>query len=163
MISRRSTDLPTDISDPQGTLRRGPGYLGQVLLADDNPAVLAALATVMRRAGLRVRVARTGRQAVRQVRVDPLDLVVTDIVMPDMDGLDLLRWLRRMQPAVPAIALSGGGPDAGALYAKAALCLGADLVLAKPAQPSVVLAAAHRLIGRPGAVATPAETSAPAA
>ena len=163
MISHRSTNLPTDLSEPQGTLRRGPGHLGQVLLADDDPAVVAALATGMRRAGLRVRAVRTGRQAVRQLQAGPLDLVVTDIVMPDMDGLDLLRWLRRVQPAVPAIALSGDGPDAGALYAKAALCLGADLVLAKPAHPSVVLAAAHRLIGRAGAAATPAETRAPAA
>lgn len=163
MSSNGSTDAPVQISNPPGALRPGPGHLGEVLLADDDPAAAASLAAVLRRAGFRVRVAGTGREALRQLCTRRVDLVITDIVMPEMDGLDLLRGLRGMQMAVPAIALSGDGPDAGALYAKAALCLGANLVLAKPVPPAVVLSAAHRLTGPAEATAAGFDSRAPAA
>jgi hypothetical protein len=64
---------------------------------------------------------------------------------------------------VPAIALSGDGPDAGALYAKAALCFGADVTLPGPTDARVVLAAAHRLTGEGRGVPAALGASAPAA
>lgn len=143
-------------TDPAGPavppLARGPGRLGRVLLADDDSVAAKTLADVLRRAGFCVRVADSGKQALQRLSAEPVDLLITDIVMPEMDGLELLRWLRCLQPSVPAIALSGDGPDAGALYAKAALCIGADLALPKPADPRTVLAAAHRLAGQGGRV-----------
>jgi len=141
----------------------GPGRSGRVLLADDDAAAAKVLADVLRRAGFCVLVAHSGTQALRRLCAEPFDLLITDIVMPEMDGLDLLRWLRRLQTSVPAIALSGDGPDAGALYAKAALCIGADLTLPKPADPRTVLAAAHRLAGQRHGMLTPVRVPAPAA
>jgi CheY-like chemotaxis protein len=153
--------------DPAGPkvspIARGPGGSGRVLLADDDAVAANALADVLRRAGFRVLVANGGKQALRRLGTEPFDLLITEIVMAEFDGLDLLRWLSRLQPSVPAIALSGDGPDQGALYAKAAVCLGADLALSKPADPGTVLAAAHRLTGQGGRVSAPGRMPAPAA
>ena len=154
-------------ADPAGVavppLVGGPGRLGRVLLADDDDVLASALADVLRRAGFCVLVAGSGKQAFRRLCAEPFDLLITDIVMPEMDGLDLLRWLRLLPMSVPAIALSGDGPDAGALYAKAALCVGADLTLRKPVDPRTVLAAAHRLAGQGRGVSGPVRLPTPAA
>ncbi|MBK1668221.1 hypothetical protein CKO28_09240 [Rhodovibrio sodomensis] len=129
---------------------RGPGRLGRVLLVADDPLSPSRLAAVLRRAGFFVLVAQSGRHALREICMRGFELVITDVVVQDLDGLELLRWLRRLHGGIPAIALSGAGPDAGALYAKAAQCIGADVTLPKPAEPASVLAAAHRLTARPG-------------
>jgi DNA-binding response OmpR family regulator len=134
-----------------------------VLLADDDGAAVQPLADALRAAGFYVRVAHTGRQALAQLCAARFDILITDIVMPEMDGLELLSWLRRVQSHVPAIALSGDGPDAGALYAKAAVCVGADLTLPRPADPRVVLAAAHRLTGQGRRMPASLDAPAPAA
>ena len=161
MIRQSSGDDPVGPTVCQ--LARGPGGSGCVLLADDDAAAADALAGVFRRAGFRAVVANSGKQALRRLCAEPFDLLITDIVMPEMDGLDLLRWLTRLQPSVPAIALSGDGPDQGALYAKAALCIGADVALSKPGDPRTVLAAAHRLAWQGRRVPTPERIPAPAA
>lgn len=142
---------------------RGPGRLGRVLLVADDPRLVPQLADVLRGAGFFVRVTANGRQALKQLCAAPFDLLITDIVLPEMDGLDLLRWLRRLHADVPAIALSGDGPDAGALYAKAALCVGADLTLSKPGNPMSVLAAAHRMTAHGRAAPALIERPVPAA
>ena len=161
MAGQSSAEEPAGPKVPP--LARGPGGSGRVLLADDDAVAADALADVLRRAGFRVLVANSGKQALRWLVTEPFDLLITDIVMPEIDGLDLLRWLIRLQPSVPAIALSGDGPDHGALYAKAAVCLGADLALSKAVDPRTVLAAAHRLSGQGGRVTAPEPMPAPAA
>ena len=161
MAGQSSAEEPAGPKVPP--LARGPGGSVRVLLADDDAVAADALADVLRRAGFRVLVANSGRQALRWLATAPFDLLITDIVMPEIDGLDLLRWLIRLQPSVPAIALSGDGPDQGALYAKAALCIGADVALSKPGDPRTVLAAAHRLAWQGRRVPTPERIPAPAA
>jgi CheY-like chemotaxis protein len=161
MAGQSSAEEPAGPKVPP--LARGPGGSGRVLLADDDAVAADALADVLRRAGFRVLVANSGKQALRWLATEPFDLLITDIVMPEIDGLDLLRWLTRLQPSVPAIALSGDGPDQGVLYAKAAVCVGADLALSKAVDPRSVLAAAHRLAGQGGRVTAPEPMPAPAA
>lgn len=149
-----------------GTVRpfvpRAPGRLGRVLLAEDEPSISNPLANALRRAGFCVIVAADGKRALGLLAVDRFDLVVTDIVMPGTDGLDLLARLRRLQPDVPAFALVGDGPEGGLLYARAALCMGADATLPKPVDTASVLALAHRLVER-GRSDGSAATTAPAA
>lgn len=88
-----------------------------VLLVDDEPLVQASARRLLEHLGLRVVVAGSGRQAMElfRERRDEVDLVILDVVMPDMDGLECCARLRALDPALPVIFASGHeavGPDA---------------------------------------------------
>lgn len=150
-MSARPDGPPVQATGPgtrEVVARRAPGRRGRVLLAADDPAVSGRFAAALRRAGFCVRVAVDGGRALTELRTEGCDLLVTDIVLPEGDGLELLGWVRRWHAGMPAIALTGDGPDDGALYARAARCLGAAATVARSADPAGLLAAAHRLVGQ---------------
>ena len=70
-------------------------------------------------------------------------LVITDIVMPDMEGIEMIRELRQQAPAIPILAISGGGP---AFYLRAAKDLGATATMAKPFDTDKLLAVVDQLL-----------------
>lgn len=82
-----------------------------VLVVDDEPSVLFALSEGLsdRRGGVRVVTAANGIEAVAVLEAEPVDLVLTDLRMPDMDGFELLAFLRRNHPAVPVILMTALG------------------------------------------------------
>jgi signal transduction histidine kinase len=86
---------------------------GRILLVDDERAVLSALASALRTAGHDTLVADCGASALGQIQeLDrPLDLLVTDIVMPGMDGFELADQVRRAQPELPVLFITGHGRD----------------------------------------------------
>ncbi|MBK1697473.1 response regulator [Rhodovibrio salinarum] len=151
-----TTTPPNDqrVANVHVPVSRGPGSKGRVLLAESDPRLCTQLAGILRRAGFYVVAVHDGRRALVQLCDASFNLLVTDIVMPGNDGLDLLRWLRKMHPDVPALVLSGDGPEGGALYAKAAMCLGADVCVPKQAPLPNFLSAAHRLVSA-GRLETP--------
>ena len=105
-----------------------------VLLVEDDRDTREMYSYFLSHSGLRVTEARTGRRALERVREQRPDVVVTDIAMPEMDGLELSRRLRadnRTQD-VPIIAVSGQVSE-GAHQA------GADVVLEKPCEPDYLL------------------------
>ena len=113
-----------------------------VLIADDEAAIAEIVATVVSEAGDAPRVAPNGRAALALARRDPPALVITDLMMPLLDGAGLIAALRAEAAAAgraapPVILLTAAGPGA----ARAA---GADAVLAKPFD----LAALEGLLGR---------------
>ncbi|MGS2616192.1 ATP-binding protein [Micromonospora sp. LZ34] len=103
----------------------------RILVADDNSDMRAYLTRLLAGQGWRVQTVGDGRQALATIRRDPPDLVLTDVMMPDVDGFELVRRLRE-QPAtrtLPVVMLSArAGGDAGA----AGLDLGADDYVVKP-------------------------------
>jgi CheY-like chemotaxis protein len=106
--------------------------MARILVVDDEALVRAAIAVVLRRAGHGVTLAEDGLDALRKFHPHCFDLVITDIVMPRMEGIETMRALRRLEPQIPIIAMSGSeGPDNG-LYLRAAIALGADAALRKP-------------------------------
>jgi len=113
-------------------LPRGPTLRKHVVLADDDDYVRQPLVMFLERAGFLVTPAQNGRQALASVQREAPALVVTDIMMPDMDGLELLRAMRRIAPQVPIIAISGGGVMKSELALQAAKLPGACHVLRKP-------------------------------
>jgi CheY-like chemotaxis protein len=105
-----------------------------VLLVEDDPDTREMYSFYLSYSGLHVTEARTGRRALERAREDTPDVVVTDIAMPEMDGLELSRRLRAEEPThnVPIIAVSGQASDR-------ARQAGADLVLEKPCAPDHLL------------------------
>jgi DNA-binding response OmpR family regulator len=81
----------------------------RILVIDDEVAIRRALRTVLELAGYEVREARNGEDAIRLWREEESDLVITDIHMPDKNGIETILELRALSPDLPIIAVSGSG------------------------------------------------------
>lgn len=107
--------------------------MARVLIVEDDSQMREMLVELVGRAGHEVRSARDGKEALRVVRDQPVDLVVTDIVMPRKDGIRTIRELREKHRGTRVIAISGGDRKwAEDSYLGHAKFLGADGILAKP-------------------------------
>ncbi len=116
----------------------------RILIVDDNDLVRALIRDMLGDAGYEVAEAEDGTQALRALRAAEYDIIVTDLVMPDCDGIELLRKVRRNHPKIRVIAVSGA-PSAD-VYLKAASALGAGEVLPKPIDQERLLAAVKGLL-----------------
>lgn len=103
-----------------------------ILLVDDDDAFRSMLHVTLESVGYEVREASNGKKAVDLYRKQPADLVVTDIVMPEQEGIQTLLELRKINPEVRIIAMSGGGRIGPDDYLTAAKILGAKQTLSKP-------------------------------
>ena len=103
-----------------------------VLIVDDDPTVLRMLTQVMQRDGHTVIQAEDGEVAMRLFRVQPADVIITDLLMPNKEGLELIAEAREVAPAVGIIAYSGGGKIEPENYLEFATGMGADRVFTKP-------------------------------
>jgi len=117
----------------------------RVLLVDDDADLLALMDAAFRKAGYATRTATNGRKALEVLKTYHPDLVVTDIVMPEMEGIGAIMQIKRDPNAPKIIAISGAGPGSRRDYLKWAKHLGADEVLAKPFRMSEMLALAGRV------------------
>ena len=122
-----------------------------VLVVDDEPAIVEIVRDYLADAGYRVSTASTGGEAVRQVRAITPDLVVLDLGLPDIDGLDVARTVREAAP-VPIIMLTARSDEADRVVG---LELGADDYLVKPFSPRELLARVRAVLRRSGAAAEP--------
>ncbi len=125
--------------------------MARILLVDDDPDFRRMLQQTLVHFGHTVIEAANGRAGVALFRQAGADLVITDMVMPEQDGLEVLLALRREQPPVKFIAISGGGPVSAAEYLKIATILGATRVLTKPIVAAALRAAIDEaLAANPG-------------
>ena len=99
----------TPSTSPTDTDRPPPGL--EILVVEDNPDILRYLVLLLEQAGHRVRAATTLAAALEAAEVGPVDVLLSDIGLPDGTGLDLLRRLRDDRPRLPAVAFSGFGSD----------------------------------------------------
>jgi DNA-binding response OmpR family regulator len=129
---------------PQDPNRSG----GKVLLIDDDPALLDLMAQAFSQAGYTTLTAENGRKGLGLVDAYQPDLVVTDIVMPEMEGIGAILQIKRKPKPPLIIAISGAGPGGRRDYLSWARHLGADEVLAKPFRMSQMLAVSDRLISK---------------
>jgi len=118
-----------------------------VLIVDDDADLLRTLARRFHLAGCRVTVAKDGEVALAKFDQAAPTVVVTDILMPNREGLETIMKMRERSPAVKILAISGGGLLGAASVLDLARRLGADAVLAKPFRSDQVLEAARTLIG----------------
>lgn len=106
--------------------------MAKVLVIDDDPKVRSVVARFVELEGHTVVQAANGKEAIGQLQGDPADLVISDIFMPEMDGIEVLIELREHFPAAKLVAMSGGGAIAATHVLKTAKALGAVAVLEKP-------------------------------
>jgi len=116
----------------------------QIVLVDDNEEFRSVMAQLLSRAGHRVRVADSAKSALRLLREAPAGLLITDIIMPDEDGLELIIKLRAEFPNLALIAISGAGLHA-VLYLRIAGKLGAAATFQKPFSTDELLVAIARI------------------
>ena len=104
----------------------------KILVIDDDDQMRVLLRQVMEWAGFEVTEAEDGREGMQQQRRQPADLVITDLIMPEQEGMETIRLLKKEFPQTRIIAISGGGRIGPEAYLPAAQELGADRVFSKP-------------------------------
>lgn len=106
--------------------------MARILLADDEMKLRDLFARYLRGLGHDVRTAADGNEVMAALADGPADLLITDINMPDMDGIEILTALRKNGSGMPVIAISGGGYLDKNLLLTSAAMLGALMTLEKP-------------------------------
>jgi CheY-like chemotaxis protein len=115
-----------------------------ILLIDDDQQIRGIFRNTLERAGHQVREARTGQEGLRLFHQTRPALVITDVLMPDMDGLEVTRTVHREAPEVPIMVLTGGIGERD--FLDAAKLLGACRVLHKPVTRAELLDAVQGAI-----------------
>jgi DNA-binding NtrC family response regulator len=114
--------------------------MARILAIDDDGAVCATVGVILERAGHQAVTAQDGRRGLKQLEADQFDLLLVDIFMPEMDGLETIRVVRKSRPKLPIIVMSGSierakMPD----YLSFATKLGAIESLLKPFKPAALV------------------------
>lgn len=104
----------------------------KILIIDDEAAVRFTIEHVLTDAGFEIRTAGDGKEGMRMVGGFHPDLVITDMIMPEKEGMETIMELRAKHPATKIIAITGGGRTGNADLLEMAKMLGADGTLAKP-------------------------------
>lgn len=104
----------------------------KVLVIDDDVLVRGALASALASQGHEVTDAENGKRGLEIFQQCPPDLLITDIIMPEQEGIETIVQIRKTNPDLPIVAISGGGRFGGVDFLRMARSLGADVVLEKP-------------------------------
>jgi two-component system cell cycle response regulator CpdR len=106
--------------------------MAKIFVFDDEPSILLMLKKMLERAGHEVYLALNGREGIDLFEKHKPDLLITDIIMPEKEGLETILVLRRKCPELKIIAISGGGRIGPEGYLPSAKIFGADMVFQKP-------------------------------
>jgi DNA-binding NtrC family response regulator len=117
--------------------------MAKILIIDDDRQMRRLLIRILQGAGHTVREAENGRGGIEAFRSERPELVISDIVMPGMEGIETIRMLCRDGPEVPIIAISGGSDP---IYLRAATALGATASLEKPFAADELIALVAKLL-----------------
>ncbi|MFI5381934.1 MAG: response regulator, partial [Tepidisphaerales bacterium] len=128
---------PEELARKVRAVLGSPAPLARILVADDEAGVRGLLRAVLEDSGYEVTEAADGKEALKQALAGRVDLVITDLVMPEQEGIETIQALRRDVPGVGVIAISGAFEGQ---FLKTALLLGADAVLSKPVSAELLLA-----------------------
>jgi len=112
-----------------------------VLIIEDDDEIREMLSLLLMGAGYVVRTAAHGREGIRVARNEPIDIVITDILMPVQEGIETIAELGRQFPQVKIIAMSGGGIVQPEDYLATAQMFGAAMAISKPFDADEILQA----------------------
>jgi CheY-like chemotaxis protein len=127
-------------------MQPGPSS-GRILVIDDDNEVRGMLCRVLQEAGYEPEAAENGDIALALFRVDPAELIITDIFMPGMAGLEAITELRKEAPEVPIIAISGGWRGSDLDFLSVAQSMGATRTFRKPLEREQLIEAVDQLLG----------------
>lgn len=122
--------------------------MAHILVVDDEPMLRHTFRAILEKAGHDVSEAEDGAQAIAMFSKQKPDLVLTDIIMPNQEGVEFIGELRRRDQDVPIIAVSGGGSTGGELFLTLATHLGATQTLHKPVRQAALLEAVAACLSR---------------
>ena len=125
-----------------------PGTHQRILIVDDEPHVRESMCCLLEAHDFDTVGAAGGREALGMFEGGRFDLVITDIIMPEMDGLEVIRALRKMSSTVPIVAVSGGSRGSAADYLTMAGHLGARATLDKPFNEARLVATVERALAK---------------
>jgi len=118
----------------------------RILLVDDDDALRKMLRLNLEMMGYTVAEATNGKEALAAQQSEPADLILTDLVMPEKEGIETIGELRKKYPSAKIIAMSGGGRVSAADYLKVAKMMGANFALAKPFSQQELAAALANIL-----------------
>lgn len=120
----------------------------KILIVDDEPSVLKMLRKMLKDESDDIIEASNGEEAIQLCQQHKIDLLITDIVMPKKHGIDLIMEVKKINPNLPVIAISGGGGISGRFdYLEIAELLGAKNILHKPFDARDLREVVHNIIG----------------
>jgi YesN/AraC family two-component response regulator len=120
--------------------------MARILIIEDDTRVRETYCLILEQAGYEVVTATDGKEGMRVFREKSPDLVITDIIMPEKEGLEVIRELKRDFPEVKIIAISGGGYAQPEDYLKTAKLFGAMCTLTKPIEQEELLEAVQECL-----------------
>lgn len=120
--------------------------MSRILVVDDEAPIRDVMRKMLEKSGYEVVEAGDGREALQVFETDPTDLVITDILMPDQEGLQTIMELRQNHPDLKIIAISGGGVVGPQTYLRMAEGFGADRTLTKPFTMNDLIEAVRALL-----------------
>jgi CheY-like chemotaxis protein len=119
----------------------------KILLIDDDSFIISMLTFILTKTGYDITTAQNGVEAIAILSKESVDLIIVDLMMPEMDGFSFLQWLREeAKSSVPAVVLTAMS-DLGTT--DEALTGGASLLLAKPIKPAELLTAIQKILQLP--------------
>ncbi len=120
--------------------------MARILVIDDDEQIRLMLQKKLSAEGYEVFIATEGREALRMIKENDVNIVITDLIMPGKEGLETIVDLRRDHPEVMIIAISGGGVGSPDIYLDAARRLGAHRTFPKPIDLETLFNATRELI-----------------
>jgi CheY-like chemotaxis protein len=128
--------------------------MATILVIDDEPRMLRVIGEMLKSAGHTVVEATSGDQGVATLAEQAVDLVITDIIMPDKEGIETISEIKQDHPDLPIIAISGGSLKGAGSYLETAAALGACATLEKPFHSFEMLDVVDAALGNKTAVSS---------
>ncbi len=121
--------------------------MAHILLVEDSPEVSLSVQEILASAGHTTEETASGKEALRALKAGKFDAIVSDIWMPEMDGIALLKEIRGAGNDIPVVVISGGAPNAPLTYtAPLAATFGANVVVYKPFEKAELLKAIETVL-----------------
>jgi CheY-like chemotaxis protein len=121
--------------------------MAHILVIDDDPSVLSLFGQFLQREGHSVERACNGKEGLEAVRKSRPDLIITDIMMPEIDGIEVLKTVRVLYPKMPVISISGGTRNLSVNVLQHAQCFETERALEKPVSLVTLREAVQELLG----------------
>lgn len=120
--------------------------MSRILVVDDEDIIRKYLQLTLEQLGYVVMVACNGQEALAHLQRESVDLILTDLIMPEKEGMETIEEVRKLYPKIKIIAMSGGGRIDAFDYLRVAKKMGADLVMEKPFSNRELTAALDQLL-----------------
>lgn len=120
--------------------------MAKILVIDDDKIMCSMVVQMLKEAGYEAKGALDGKRGLKLLDAHAYDLIVTDILMPEIEGLEMIKVVRAINKKIPIIAISGGGRLRPEGYLKMAQDFGADYTFQKPLDKEPFLAAVRECL-----------------